>query len=141
MLRAALALLSTLQVGARIRKSFERSLRQAIVIAIAAVLLLAAAVFALVAAYHALVSIYHFDPVEAAAIIAAGLLLVGLIVLAMVPLVGRQPERMRPVSLHLDRQCHRHDRSARRQRHEANRPGAASRHCLHRRHSGRPQVA
>ena len=55
-----------LQVGARIRKSFERSLRQAIVIAIAAVLLLAAAVFALVAAYHALVSIYHFDPAEAA---------------------------------------------------------------------------
>jgi predicted Co/Zn/Cd cation transporter (cation efflux family) len=96
MLRAALALLSTLQVGARIRESFERSLRQAIVIAIAAVLLLAAAVFALVAAYHALVSIYHFDPAEAAAIIAAGLLLVGLIVLAMVPLVGRQQKQIRP---------------------------------------------
>src|SRR6478735_11552931 len=85
MLRAALALLSTLQVGARIRESFERSLRQAIAIAIAALLLLAAAVFALVAAYHALVSIYHFDPAEAAAIMAAGLLLVGLIVLTMVP--------------------------------------------------------
>jgi predicted Co/Zn/Cd cation transporter (cation efflux family) len=96
MLRAALALLSTLQVGARIRESFERSLRQAIVIAIAAVLLLAAAVFALVAAYHALVSIYHFDPAEAAAIIAAGLLLVGLIVLAMVPLVGRQQKQIGP---------------------------------------------
>src|SRR6476620_9295820 len=98
MLRAALALLSTLQVGARIRESFERSLRQAIAIAIAAVLLLAAAVFALVAAYHALVSIYHFDPAEAAAIMAAGLLLVGLIVLAVVPLVGRQPKQVRPAA-------------------------------------------
>src|SRR6476661_862446 len=94
MLRAALALLSTLQVGARIRESFERSLRHAI--AIAAVLLLAAAVFALVAAYHALVSIYHFDPAEAAAIMAAGLLLVGLIVLAMALLVRREPKRIRP---------------------------------------------
>jgi hypothetical protein len=96
MLRAALALLSTLQVGARIRASFQRSLRQAIVIAIAAVVLLAAAVFGLVAAYHALVSIYHFDPAEAAAIMAAGLLLVGLIELAIVPLVGRQQKQVRP---------------------------------------------
>ena len=70
MLRAALALLSTLQVGARIKESFERSLRQAAVIAIAVVLLLAAAMFGLVAAYQALVSIYHFDPAEAAAIMA-----------------------------------------------------------------------
>src|SRR6476469_716738 len=96
MLGAALALLSTLQVGARIRESFERSLRRAIAIAIAAVLRLSAAVFALVAAYHALVSIYHFDPAEAAAIMAACLLLVGLIALAMVPLVGRQPKQVRP---------------------------------------------
>src|SRR6478752_5693702 len=96
MLRAALALLSTLQVGARIRESFERSLRQAIVIALAVLLLLAAAVFGLVATYHALVSIYHFDPAEAAAIIAAGLLLVGLIMLAMVPLVGRHAKQVRP---------------------------------------------
>ena len=35
MLRAALALLSTLQIGARIKESFERSLRQAAVIAVA----------------------------------------------------------------------------------------------------------
>ena len=99
MLRTALALLSTLQVGARIRESFERSLRQAIVIAIAAVLLLAAAVFALVAAYHALVSIYHFDPAEAAAIMTAGLLLIGLLVLAIVPLIGRQPKQIAPAPL------------------------------------------
>jgi hypothetical protein len=95
MIRAALALLSTLQAGARIRDSLERSLRQAVVIAIAALLLVAATVFGLVAAYHALVSVYHFDPAEAAAIMAASLLLVGLIVLAIVPLVG-QPKRAAP---------------------------------------------
>ena len=61
MLRAALALLSTLQIGARIRNPFERSVRQAAVIAVAAVLLVAAAVFGLIAAYDALVSIYQFD--------------------------------------------------------------------------------
>ena len=93
MLRAALALLSTLQIGARIKKSFERSLRQAVVIAVAVVLLVAAAVFGLLAAYHMLVSIYQFSPVEAAAIMAACLLLIGLIVVAIMPLVGRQPKR------------------------------------------------
>ena len=56
MLRAAMALLSTLQIGARIKESFERSLRQAAVIAVAVVFLAAAAVFGLIAAYHALVS-------------------------------------------------------------------------------------
>ena len=66
MLRAALALLSTLQIGARIKQSLERSLRQAAVIAVAVVFLVAAAVFGLIAAYHALVSIYQFDAAEAA---------------------------------------------------------------------------
>jgi membrane-associated HD superfamily phosphohydrolase len=93
MLRAALALLSTLQIGARIKESLERSLRQAIVIAVAAVLLVAAAVFGLLAAYHALVSLYQFSALEAAAIMAACLLLIGLIVVAILPLVGRQPKR------------------------------------------------
>lgn len=96
MLRAALALLSTLQVGARIRESFERSLRQAVVIAIAVMFLIAAAIFGLLAAYHALVSICQFDAVQAAAIMAAGLLLVGLLVLAIAPLTGRHPKRARP---------------------------------------------
>jgi small-conductance mechanosensitive channel len=99
MLRAALALLSTLGVGARIRGSFERSLRQAVVTAFAVVLLVAAAVFGLVAAYHALVSIYQFDATEAAAIMAAALLLVGLLVLAIVPLVGRQLKHIAPAPL------------------------------------------
>jgi hypothetical protein len=77
----------------------ERSLRQAIVIAVAAVLLVAAAVFGLLAAYHALVSLYQFSALEAAAIMAACLLLIGLIVVAILPLVGRQPKRASPTPL------------------------------------------
>ena len=93
MLRAALALLSTLQIGARIKQSFERSLRQAAVIAVAVVFLVAAAVFGLIAAYHALVSIYQFDAAEAAAIMAGVLLLVGLIVIAIALSMGHGPKR------------------------------------------------
>ena len=93
MLRAALALLSTLQIGARIKDSLERSLRQATVIAVAVVLLIGASVFGLIAAYQALVSIYQFDAVEAAAIMAGVLLLIGLIVLAIVPSMGRPPKQ------------------------------------------------
>ena len=97
MLRAAMALLSTLQIGTRIRESFERSLRQAAIIAVAVVLLVSAAVFGLIAAYHALVSIYQFDAVEAAAIMAGVLLLVGLIVLAVASSMGRAPKRPAPL--------------------------------------------
>ncbi|MGC1180672.1 MAG: hypothetical protein WA884_17030, partial [Methyloceanibacter sp.] len=99
MLRTALALLSTLQIGARIKESFERSLRQALVIAVAAVLLIAAAVFGLLAVYHALISHYQFSAMEAAAIMAGGLALLGLMVLAVVPLIGRQPKRSKPAPL------------------------------------------
>jgi hypothetical protein len=93
MLRTALALLSTLQIGARIKESVERSLRQAAIVAVAAVFLLAASIFGLIAAYQALVSIYQFEPVEAAAIMAGVLLLIGLIVLAIVPSMGREPKK------------------------------------------------
>ena len=93
MLRAAMALLSTLQIGARIKESLERSLRQAAVIAVAVVFLVAAAVFGLIAAYHALVSIYQFDAAEAAAIMAGVLLLVGLIVIAIALSMGHGPKR------------------------------------------------
>ena len=62
----------------------------------AVVLLVAAAVFCLIAAYHALVSIYQFDAAEAAAITAGALLLVGLIALAVVPMVGCQPKSATP---------------------------------------------
>ena len=54
MLRTALALLSTLQIGARIKESLERSLRQAAIVAVAAVFLVAASIFGLIAAYQAL---------------------------------------------------------------------------------------
>jgi hypothetical protein len=92
MLRTALALLSTLQIGARIKESLERSLRQAAIAAVAVVFLVAAAIFGMIAAYQALVSIYQFEPVEAAAIMAGVLLLIGLIVLALVPSMGRPPK-------------------------------------------------
>ena len=99
MLRAALALLSTLQVGAHIKELCKRYLRQAVVIAVAAGLLIAAAVFGLLAAYHALVSIYQFSALQAAEIMAACLLLVGLMVLVIVPLIGRQAKRANPSPL------------------------------------------
>jgi membrane protease YdiL (CAAX protease family) len=88
MLRSALALLSSLQIGVRIKQSVERSLRQAAVIAAAIVLLIAAAAFGLLAAYHGLVSSYQFSEAEAACIIAGALLLLGLLILALVPLLG-----------------------------------------------------
>jgi hypothetical protein len=56
------------------------------------VLLIAAAVFGLLAAYHMLVAIYQFSPVEAAAIMAV-------VVVAILPLVGRQPKRASPAPL------------------------------------------
>jgi hypothetical protein len=89
MLRSALALLSSLQVGLRIRQSIERSLRQAVVIALAAVVLIAAAVLGLVAAYQALIA-HGFIPVEAAGIVAASLALLGVLILATLPLFPRQ---------------------------------------------------
>lgn len=99
MLRLALSLLSSLQIGARLKQSFERSLRQAIVVAVAIVILIVAAGFGLLAAYHALVSFYQFTPVEAAGIIAAALALIGLLVLASVPLFGRRSRRAPPTPL------------------------------------------
>ena len=52
MFNLALSLISSLQAGARIKQSFERSLRQAVNAAIAAVVLIAAAAFGLIAAYR-----------------------------------------------------------------------------------------
>jgi hypothetical protein len=93
MLRLALSLLSSLQIGARLKQSFEHSLRLAAVIAIAAVILLAAAGFGLLAAYQALVSLYQYNSVEAAGMIAAALALLGVLVFAFVPLLGRKARR------------------------------------------------
>ena len=66
MLRAALALLSSLNVGLRIRETIERSLKLAILVAVAVLLLIAAACFGLFAAYQALVLSYAFTPPGAA---------------------------------------------------------------------------
>jgi small-conductance mechanosensitive channel len=99
MLRAALVLLSSLQIGVRIKRSIERSVRQAVVVAIASIFLITAAGFGLLASYYALVSIYQFSTFQAAAIMAASLVLVGLIVLAIVPLIGKQAKRASPAPL------------------------------------------
>jgi hypothetical protein len=91
MLRLALSLISSLQIGARIKDTIERSVRQAVVIAIGVALLLFAVGFGLVAAYQALI-IYEFTPLAAAGIVAGALALLGILVLALVPLFGK-PKR------------------------------------------------
>jgi hypothetical protein len=97
MLRTALALLSSLQVGLRIKESIERSIRQAIIIAVAVVVLLFAAAFGLDAAYSVLITNHGFTSAEAAGIIAAALLLLGLLVLATLPLFARRrPQTQAP---------------------------------------------
>jgi len=96
MLRSALALLSTLQVGLRIRESIERSVRQAAVIAVALVILIIAALFGLFAVYQLLIGHYGFTPAEAAGIIAASLFLLSLLVLATLPLFAPRPKRQAP---------------------------------------------
>jgi uncharacterized membrane protein YdfJ with MMPL/SSD domain len=96
MLRTALALLSSLQVGSRIKESVERSLRQAVVVIIAAVVLIAAAMFGLIAAYHALVLSYGFTLAEAAGIVAASLALLGVLILATLPLFARKRKAEAP---------------------------------------------
>lgn len=62
MLCTALALLSSLQIGIRIKGAIERALRQAVVIGVAAVVLIAGASFGLLAAYHALVFFFGITP-------------------------------------------------------------------------------
>jgi len=99
MLRSALALLSSLQVGLRIKESIERSLRQAVVIAVAVVVLIGAASFSLLVAYHALVSIYGFTQLQAAGIMAAVLTLLAALILAALPLFVRKPKRQAPSML------------------------------------------
>lgn len=88
MLRIVLSLVSSLQIGARIKDAIERSVKKAIVIAIAAVVFLFAVGFGLVAAYQALI-VNAFTPPESAAIVAGALVVLCLIILAFVPLLGR----------------------------------------------------
>jgi hypothetical protein len=95
MLRSALALLSSLQVGLRIKESIERSVRQAVVVAVAAVVLIAAAAFGLLAAYQALI-VHGFTPAAAAGIVAASLALLGVLILATLPLFARPRKPQAP---------------------------------------------
>jgi TRAP-type C4-dicarboxylate transport system permease small subunit len=99
MLRSALALLSSLQIGLRFKESVERSLRQAVVIAIAVVILIGAAAFGLLAAYQALIAVYGSTPATAAGIIAAALAVVGVLILATLLLVARRPKRQQAPSV------------------------------------------
>ncbi len=94
MLRLVLSLISSLQIGARVKDVVERSVRQAIVIAIAIVVLLFAIGFGLVAAYQALI-VYGFTPLAAAGIVAGVLAVLGIIILAVAPLFGK-PKRREP---------------------------------------------
>jgi hypothetical protein len=98
MLRSALALLSSLQVGLRIKESIERSVRQAVVVAVAVVVLIAAAGFGLLAGYQALIA-HGFTPAEAAGIVAAALALLGVLILATLPLFARKRKSQEPSML------------------------------------------
>lgn len=99
MLRAALTLLSTLQLGNRVKETLDRSLKQAAFLAVAALFLIAALIFGLITAYYALVAIFNFEPVEAAGIMAAVLLVIGLIFLAIVANIGKRRVPPRPSPL------------------------------------------
>lgn len=99
MLRSVLALISSLQVGLRIRETVERSLRQAIFAAVAALFLIAAACFGLFAAYQALILSYGFTPPGAACLIAAALAIAGLLVLAVFYATARRPKPPAPSPL------------------------------------------
>ena len=88
MLRFVLTAVSSLQIGTRIKDAIERSVKKAVIIAIAAVIALYAIAFGLVAGYQALIA-YGFTAVESAGIVAGALVALALIVLAFIPVVTR----------------------------------------------------
>ena len=63
MLRGLLGLLSTAQLGARLKISAERLFRQAAILSVAAIVFIAALVFGLIAAYQGLVFELWLQPV------------------------------------------------------------------------------
>jgi hypothetical protein len=91
MLNLALSLLSSLQVGTRLKQTVERSLRQAAIMGIAVVVLIAAVVFGLVAAYHGLISVYGFTPAGAAGLLALILAVLGVMIIVVMRISERQP--------------------------------------------------
>ena len=80
MLRLALSLVSSLQAGARLKDTLERSIRQAAIVVAAIVVLLFAAGFGMAAACHALVE-NGFSAPAAAGLIAGVLALIGIVLL------------------------------------------------------------
>lgn len=97
MLRLVLAAISSLQLGTRIKDAIEKSVKKAVIYAIAGVVLLYAIAFGLVAGYQALI-VYGFTTVESAGIVAGALVVLALIVLAFIPLVTREkPQQQRLV--------------------------------------------
>ena len=90
MLRSALGLLSMLQIGGRVRQSFDRLLWQALITAVALVFFIAAAAFGLLASYRELLTIY--PPPEAPLLMALALLLLGLLALGALQLIARSRE-------------------------------------------------
>jgi hypothetical protein len=95
MLRLILTAVSSLQIGTRIKDAVERSVKKAVIIAIAAVSALYAIAFGLVAGYQALI-VYGFTAVAAAGIVAGALVVLALIVLAFIPVVTRQKKKEAP---------------------------------------------
>lgn len=95
MFRLLLSLISSLQIGERIKEAVGRSLRQALFVAIAIVLLLFAFAFGLVAAYQALV-VTGCSPIAAAGIVGGTLALLGILILAIVPSLGKPKKRQAP---------------------------------------------
>jgi hypothetical protein len=89
MLRIVLAAFSSLQLGTRIKDAIEKSVKKAVIYAIAGVIMLYAIAFGLVAGYQALI-VYGFTTVESAGIVAGALVVLALIVLAFIPIVTRQ---------------------------------------------------
>lgn len=83
-----LALVSRLRQ--RVELAVSGVVQKAIVIASAVVVLLFAAAFGLIAAYHALIDVARFNPIEAAGILGGSLLALGLLTLALQPLLTRR---------------------------------------------------
>lgn len=99
MLRFFMSVLSSLEIGIRLKERLEAAKRQSIVGMLAAIFLLMAAAFGLVTAYFALSQAAGLSPLLSAAIIAVVLFVIALLLFALIPLFGRKklkpkPERM-----------------------------------------------
>lgn len=92
MLRLALSLVSSLQIGARIQSAIRQSAKKAVLYAIAGVIVLFAIGFGLVAGYQLLIA-YGFAAAAAAGIVAGALAVLAVIVLLLVPLIAAPKQK------------------------------------------------